>query len=366
MYAGRTAARPKSETEWLWEAKMIVSIDIKQEMEVPDDHQFLILQFTGGLSARRLVEGWTLEPIPIEGAPHIIGAFKPEEFKAVTENLQVEPIFYEQRGFSSGVRHRFFRPWSPTAHAEQQTTRDHWSAIAGNIPASSEKEKNLARNIALGIRNVEIHVGRITDFYGGQLAGAIRKGKSHGTRFSMGSDDEISASVHDFYSAIGSLRDHMAALIATRNGMPRKRDDLTKLMQSMKDNEKSYTEGMIKVLLNGKHLAFQNGKWSTAGILDEIRSIRRKMVHGTPHGAHDDERWGRVVAALGGENLSVLLYEHCFVDDGGRKHELLKLVRRHYLFMMSLLREMAFASGYASDMPVIDESLILSIKIDEA
>lgn len=334
---------------------MIINLELKEEIVPPEDHHTFTLYYTGGLTTRRLTKGWALEPVPISGKPHIIGAFSDQQIKSVIENLNVKPICYEQQGFSSGVGHRFFRPWSSWTLTREQSAGDLWSSIAGNIDAKVEREKELARHIALGIRSVEVHMGRISSFYGMQLFGAIASGKTVGHRFSMGADLEISASVHDFYASVGSLRDYLAALIAARNGLSKKVNDFTKLMKEFKEG-RIPSDTLMGVLFTGNHLTQVQEAWVAAGILNEIRLFRRRMVHGKPYGSFDDELWGQVVEAHGGQNLPVLLYEQCLVGDDGKKHELLTVVRRHYLFMMKLLEDMAHASGYSSELPVFDES----------
>ncbi len=113
-----------------------------------------------------------------------------------------------------------------------------------------------------------------------------------------------------------------------------------------------FLDPMMGTLVRRKHITLHGKKWRDQGGLREIRELRRRLVHKEPHGSHEDELWGRIVEARGGENMPIYLYEQCLLDGKGNKVELLKVVRRHYLVSMQLFEEMAICSGYDSSMRV--------------
>ena len=342
---------------------MNLNIDFFEELTVPPNSSLLKLHFTGGVSASQTDKGWVLGPVPVDGMPHLIG-FIPEAllYELLTPH-NVLPLFFEQRGVSDGVQHSFYFPWKENRGADVRSAEDLWSAVASNMKDESEREKELARHIHLSLTSVSVHLSRITAFYDMQLTGAIHSKKKINNRFSNATDKEIAASVHDFYAALGTARDHLAALIALRLGKPKRIDDLARLLTSMK-GDRFFRDPMIGILLSDGEIICTPTKWMVVGELREIGLVRKRLVHNTPYGSLDDERGGRLVSALEAGDMQLRVYERMFKLEGNEPIELHQLLRRHYLFAMKLFEDMAKYSGYNSEIKVLTGDDIISISID--
>ncbi|MBO9436887.1 hypothetical protein J7394_22000 [Ruegeria sp. R13_0] len=105
----------------------------------------------------------------------------------------------------------------------------------------------------MSLLNVNTHVGRIAKFCTEQLVVSIRSGREADHRFANTTDLEISASLHDFYAALGTGLDHIAAVIARRVGRPKDTDDFTKLLARLK-GEPETDDPMLVSLIEGGHI----------------------------------------------------------------------------------------------------------------
>lgn len=325
-------------------------------------HSQLTLFFTGGVCASQTSKGWVLEPLVIDKTPHMIGFLSSDELRDLLTPAGALPIFYEQQGVSGGVRFSFYQPWTSGPIKPGGSALDRWSSIAGNLPDNKTRERELANHIHLCLMSINVHLSRVASFYCDQLVGSIHSDKTLGNRFANGIDYKIAASVHDFYTSVGTARDHLAALIATRIGKSASTDDLTRLLRTFKQNE-TFEDPMIKMMQSNALIRWGQGKWEAAGVLGDINKLRKRLVHKTPFGSFEVEGWGEVKKATCRGDAELRVYERSIQLDDGRTEELLRTLRHHYLFTMELFSKAAIRSGYDHGIKMLTEREITSVRI---
>lgn len=118
---------------------------------------------------------------------------------------------------------------------------DLWSSVANNIaqirtaddlaamPQPNLKQiaalfdnrteaERLASSISLSLRNMDISVEQIAEFYNEQLVNHMALGKLTGELLSSTLDQALFAHVHSFFVHPGAARDYLAAFCALRLG----------------------------------------------------------------------------------------------------------------------------------------------------
>lgn len=341
----------------------IAELNFFEPLAALEDHRVLVLNFTGGIRSLHTPEGWALEPVPVDGVPNLVGFLPSNTLSEFLLPSGIHPIFYEQTGVSNGVPFTFSVPWENKKPEAGKSAVDIWSAIGGRLPAERVQEAQFAKRIHLSLTSINVHLSRVVGLYRNQLVAAIHADKKAGARFSNGIDREIAASIHDFYAAVGTARDHLFGLIAFRLGLLSNKDDLARLLSAIKGIE-DFEEAMIQFIVAKGHLVRDGKAWTPAGILAEIGSVRKRLIHNAPFGSFDDERWGKTEVVANAGDMEIRAYTRLFVMDDWRTRDVLDMMRAHYLFVVSLFRDMANASGYDKRMMVVSPEDIVSIKID--
>lgn len=351
----------------VWDVTLKLELSLLEPITKEDDVSFLILYFTGGIVARKLRDGWTLEPIDHGGQPHVTGFIKDHELRVLLKDSDLRPIMYEYFSVSEGVRHSILIPYFMDGSSHNLSPVDKWRVISGNLsrgkqPGPLAEQAQKSSHIAQSLSNVNTHMRRITQFYTRQLTSALWSQMESGAKFSNTYDMEISASLHDLYASMGTARDHLAGLIALRLNKPKGIDDLTKLLRGLNVTG-DLKDPMVQMLVHKKHILRETNLWARGPELKEIGDLRRRFVHGAPYRSEKDENWGQTGISLRAGEMVIKTYQRRLVASENTTQELLTHVSRDYLYLMSLFREQAVSSGYALDIPVLKEDDIHDLNV---
>ena len=158
-----------------------------------------------------------------------------------------------------------------------------------------QPEERLSYSIGLSIRNLDISVKNISDYYYNNCISLMRKPDFDKKWYSNPSmDAELFANVHSFFVTFGTLRDYLGALISARLKLDSKIDSMARLLHNInKDRVKDdallqtlYEDGMIR--------ESPSQEWQATGWLKESISLRDRFVHRRPFGQSFYEQGGSI------------------------------------------------------------------------
>lgn len=224
----------------------------------PDGDAFFRIYSGGMRAAEPSDNAWQIEPILEKGHPCAKGFMPTASLSEFFRQYGFRFVAFHRIGWTKGTYHSSWSPFIPGQLDHLQGPADLWSNIAGNLSQSrtlgdlaamvqpkfeqigalldarTESER-LAHSISLSLRNMDISVEQITDFYNEQLVNHMASGSLDGKRSSSTLDQTLFAQVHSFFMHLGAARDYLSAFCALRIGKdPQKVDSLARLTETVR------------------------------------------------------------------------------------------------------------------------------------
>lgn len=353
----------------------------------PDGDAFFQI-FSGGLrAADTSAAAWHVEPILEGGHPCAKGGFQ-------NEGLQV---FFRQHGFTFIAFHRigwlkgnYYSSWSPFIPGQTnhlQGPADLWGSVASNIrkartaddlatmvqPTREEiaalfdnrtEAERLARSISLSLRNMDISVEQIAEFYHEQLVNHMASGDLDGQRMSTTLDQTLFAHVHSFFMHLGAARDYLAAFCALRIGKdPQKIDSFARLTDVVRTDHFAADDLLRLFQSRGYFRQKPNSpvRFELAGWMEEVTDLRNEFMHRRPYGDRFNERMG--FAQPVDREAGLYRYVRPIVLKSAEE-DVLNVVVRHYREMTGLCHAAAVASGNNTSIQTLTDADIISLKVE--
>lgn len=357
--------------------------DVTKSVERQPDGRSFLIHYTGGLRAyERAPNSWFVMPIYDKG-PCAKGLMSKAHMGAFLKQSGVKPISFQDMGWINGMYHSRWVPIVPGRRNNATSPSDHWSRISGNLSRQRTADvlktfdtpsvkqitelmdgrgpiEGLAQAITLSLRNIDISVEQIAEFYHERLIDLMASGLLDGRRSATSLEETLYAHVHAFFMHVGAARDYLAALVAARIGLnPSKVDALSRLVERLRTAHFNI-DPILKVLVDKGYLRIANAnssKIETAGWLADISQLRNKLVHTRPYGFMFAEMMG-YAATVDGEHG---LFRYCrpiIVHDA--EADVLELINDHYATLSSLFLECAEVSGYNTGIAVLTDEDIVS------
>jgi hypothetical protein len=347
------------------------------------------LHCTGGVRcAERDTDVWHIEPVLDGGLPCAKGFMAKPQLQALLRQCGLRPIGFESLGWWRGSYHASWSPILPGRTQHRESSADVWGYIGGNLSDDRTRgalesmtepthEKlssllddgsdieQLAESIGLCLRNMDIAVREIADFYNAQLVELMAAGQLSGQRVSSSLDDNLFAYVHSFFVHLGAARDYLARLIATRLGKdPTKCDAMNRLVDALRTRELD-RDTLVATLVSRGYLQYKPGsidKVEAAGWLADITGLRNQVIQKRPYGSKYVEGWGHAQEIRKAEGL--YRYTRLIVAPDGGHRDVLDLIVSHYATASTLFMDCAQASGYNTGMMTLTEEDIISISVE--
>lgn len=352
------------------------------------DSEVFYLACTGGIRcAKHDVDLWHIEPI-FDGRSAIArGLMSGSQLRLFLDGNGIRPIAMHRMGWDRGQYNSGWSPIIPERAFNIQSAADLWSNIEynlcksrlGSMPDTStevdpaERAKiwddmtefeRLARCISLSLRNMDIAVERTAQSYNAYLVNLMATGNLHGGRSGSYQDVALYAHVHSFFTHLGSARDYLAALIASRLGKKDRIDAMGRLVPELRATDLLSDEllGILQARGCLQIKANSSDKIKAAGWLEEVKVLRDQFVHRRPYGSKSLERSG--YAEPIDESAGLYRYVRPFMQVDGSETDILDLIARHYAVASSLFLECAEKSGPSTEMITLTDSDIISIDVN--
>lgn len=353
------------------------------------DSDGFFLFYNGGLRAIEAGENaWFIEPV-FDGGPCAKGAMSRSDAHTFLQQSGFRPIAFQSVFWRNGV---YGSGWSPivTGRSDHMIApADIWSQIAGNLatgrmagrferdatPSRDEVGKTvdardeaerLALSISLSLRNMDISIEQITEFYQEQLANLMASGTLDGRRTGTIADSMLYAHVHGFFTHLGAARDYLATLVASRRGMnTEKINSMSWLFEKLRLDDMG-DDQILTVLVKRGYVgkkATSAAKAVPAGWLEEMTELRNILMHRRPYGDRFTEQRGYAVAA--DRQNGIYRYVRPFLMPDGSEADVLDLALHHYHEACGLFLECAEISGYDTGIRIITDADIISAKITD-
>ena len=238
--------------------------------------------------------------------------------------------------------------------------------LAKILDDKSDVER-LAHSISLSLRNMDIAVEQISEFYNEKLVDLMAAKLLNGERSGSFADSALYAHVHSFFLNLGAARDYLSAMIAFRIGEnPKKIDSLNKLRAALRVENLS-KDTLLNILSIKGYLGRKSNtidEVEAAGWLKDASELRNTFVHKRPYGTMSLEQAGYASAI--DRDAGLYRYKRPFVTARSAEYDILDLIALHYAKASGLFFECAAASGYDVAMMTFTDEDIISIEIHES
>jgi len=231
-------------------------LDEMRPIQRTSDASGFFANWSGGIQAIKADEHqWRILPVLTGGRPCANGFYSKAEMQQFLIERGVQFVGFENVSWTNGS---YTSSWSPRIPGRTNFLRgpaNLWRSISSNIrqiriqplldkldepteeglaailDARTEPER-LAQSIGLSLRNMDISVRGIFEFYHEELTNLLAHGHTNGTRSASMRDQVLFAHIHAFFLHLGSARDYLATLIAFRlERSAHKTDSLAKLLE---------------------------------------------------------------------------------------------------------------------------------------
>lgn len=296
-------------------------------------------------------------------------------------------IAFHRIGWYKGHYHSAWRPFIPGESNHMRGPADLWSSVASNIaqvrtaddlatlpPPTLEQiaalfdnrteAERLASSISLSLRNMDISVEQIAEFYNEQLANHMALGKLTGELLSSTLDQTLFAHVHSFFMHFGAARDYLAAFCGLRIGKdPQKVDSFAKLTEAVRP-EHFAADGLLQLLQSRgcfQQKRTSSDKFEPAGWMKEATDLRNEFVHRRTYGDRFVEESGFVRTI--DREAGIYRYVRPIVLKDA-EDDVQNVLLRHYREMTGLCHAAAMASGNDLSMLKLTDADIVSVESD--
>ncbi|TIS99165.1 hypothetical protein [Mesorhizobium sp.] len=351
----------------------------------PDGDGFLVCCSGGVRAIQQDKDVWFIDPV-FDVGPCAKGVISVLQVQALLKQSGLKEIAFHRTGWLKGEYHSSWSPIVPGRKNHMIGPADIWSQIAGNLArartaseiktldkpshrqlaalldARGETER-LAQSISLSLRNMDMSIEQIAEFYNEQLANHMASGLLDGRRSGTTLDQMLYAHVHAFFMHLGAARDYLATLIGFRLGKDlQKKDSLARLVDVLRTDDFG-KDALLDIFTGRGYLrkkATSTNKVEVAGWLAEVTDLRNLLMHKRPYGARFAEHMGYAVAVDAANGL--YRYTRPIVLDDG-EHDVLDLILQHYRTACSLFFDCAERSGLDSDVLTLTDADIISVEV---
>lgn len=353
----------------------------------PDGEAFYRIYSGGMRAAEPINNAWHIEPILDQGDPCAKGFFTTVKLGAFFRQYGFKFVAFSRIVWTKGNFHSSWIPLIPGQTNHLRGPADLWSSIAANLseertqgrladmihPAHQQiaavldnrtEVERLARSISLSLRNMDISVEQITEFYNEQLVNHMASGRLAAERVSTTLDQSLFAHVHSFFMHLGAARDYLASFCALRIGKdPQKVDSFARLTDALR-SEHFASDHLLKLMHARGYFAQKMTslvKFETAGWMLEVTDLRNEFMHRRPYGDRFAEQMG--FAEPVDRGAGVFRYVRPIVI-GEVEDDVQRVILRHYREMTDLCHATAMASGMNSSMLTLGKDDIVSIEFE--
>lgn len=375
------------------ESTYLMKVPVCQQQTIlinrqPDDKGSYRI-FSGGMRAAKYQnDAWYVEPILDQGRATAKGFLSATELNEFFRQYGFEFVAFNHINWSAGV---FNSGWSPLIPGQTNHMRgpaDLWASIANNLAQrrnrdvptgldqppiqtiasifdNRSQEERIAVSISLSLRNMDICVEQVAEFYNEQLVNHMSSGCLAGERVSnLTLDQNLFAHVLSFFVHFGAARDYLASFCANRIGMdPQRIDDFARLAGAVRSNHFA-TGGLLQIFhAQGFFREKPNSstKYEPAGWIKEASEIRNLFVHKRPFGSCFVETMGYVEPV--DKNEGAFRYVRpVMLEDV--EHDVQTVILRHYREMTRLCYEAGVNSGLDTGMTTIGDRDIFSARLE--
>lgn len=352
--------------------------------QIPDSSGFWI-HCTGGLRATEYDrDKWTFEPFLVDGKPCAKAYLRRSELQNLFTEVGCKPFAMEQFEWRNGYFRSTWVPITGPVDNHLRAPSELWMHIGGRLGDKRinphfwvqkdvnveeiaktfddhQPEERLSYSIGLSIRNLDISVKNISDFYYNSCINLLRESKFDRKWYSNPSmDAELFANVHSFFVTFGTLRDYLGALISARLKLNSKIDSMARLLQNI-TKEKVDDDALLGTLHEEcmiRESASQT--WEAAGWLKESTSLRDRFVHRRPFGQSFYEQGGKLEKLS--SNFDAYRYHRPCVDDGLKKDDIFDIIISTYERANKIFQKLAERSGYDFRPLTLTDKDVISVK----
>lgn len=348
----------------------------------PDGDGFVVCCSGGIRAIQQDKDVWFIEPV-FDAGLCAKGVVSAQQVQALLKQSGLREIAFHRTGWFKGEYHSSWSPIVPGRKNHMIGPADIWGQIAGNLSrartapeiktldkpshqqvaalldAHGEIER-LAQSISLSLRNMDMSIEQIAEFYNEQLSNHVASGLFDGRRSTTTMDQMLYAHVHAFFMHLGAARDYLATLVGFRLGKDlQKKDSLARLVDVLRIDDFG-TDALLDIFTGRGYLrkkAASANKVEVAGWLAEITDLRNLLMHKRPYGVRFAEHMGYAVAVDAASGL--YRYTRPIVLDDG-EHDVLDLILQHYRTACSLFFDCAERSGWDTAMLTLTDADIIS------
>lgn len=344
--------------------------------------------YSGGMRAVEASDNaWHFEPVLDDGHPCIKGFLTTANLHAFFRQHSFTFVAFQRIGWFRGDYYSNWSPFIPGETNHFQGPADLWRNVASNLSKARtasdfaamvqptheriaalldnrNEAERLAGSISLSLRNMDISVEQIAQFYNEQLVNHMAAGNLQGEHSSSTLDQTLFAHVHSFFMHLGAARDYLAAFCALRIGKdPQKVDSFARLADSVRPEH--FAEDGVLQLLQARGYFRQKPtssvKVEAAGWIEEVTDLRNEFMHRRPYGERFIERTGFVQPV--DADVGVYRYIRPIELKSGQE-DVQQLILRHYRQMTSLCHTAAVTSGNDTSMLTFTDDDILSAELE--
>lgn len=301
-----------------------------------------------------------VEPVLVDETPSRFGYFNKEQLGGILNALGCSAIAFEDRNSSNHVEVSSVRAITPNRANNFETAAGLWSNISRNIKVLNrnlvhalQRQSDLARALSIGLRSLDASIKAIHKFYASRLAYHLANGEFE-TKVGL-VDLEIYSQVQRFFTAFGTVRDHLGGLIGQRlRPSSLKLDDLARVQDAISFEELE-KDCLFSVLLERGLVARRDfsTKSQQADWLAYASSLRNKYIHRQPYGYAEEETQGFLIKSVGFQGG--YKYFRPLARNDGTIVDALDALAEIYVQTMELFIVLAYSSDYDCSMPILSE-----------
>lgn len=351
------------------------SLDIIRDIPIQPDGDANYLHFTGGLRGCEVAENrWAFEPILDKGSLVTKGVLSKSELKLLVQAIGLRPIAFNHVDWWKGAYHSTWRPIVPGRAKLSTAASDYWAQIVSGgskdkwraadldhkistreelerLFDSKGAEESIAQSISISLRNMDISIEYISDFYNEHLARLLLEKKILDDGILKSSLDHLLlAHVHSFFTQLGSARDYVAKLISFRLGLDWVRvDSMGKLIRRLKSSDVEKDKILLLMVSRGliKIGCVAGQEVRLTGWLKDASELRDRFVHRQPYGFRLRESGGSLRKPS--EYYEIYKYHRPLVMSSNEEVDILDTVAEYYMNFDELLFDIGLATGYSSE-----------------
>lgn len=344
--------------------------------------------YSGGMRAAEPSDNaWHIEPVLDDGHPCAKGFMPTAKLQAFFRQHGFTFIAFHRVGWFKGNYHSSWSPFIPGQTNHLQGPADLWSNVAGNLSRArtagdlaamvqptheqiatlldnrTEAER-LASSISLSLRNMDISVEQIAEFYNEQLVNHMASGSLEGKRASSTLDQTLFAHVHSFFMHLGAARDYLAAFCALRMGKdPQKVDSFARLAEAVRPEHFSADDLLRLLQARGyfRQKPTSSVKFELAGWMEEVTDLRNEFMHRRPYGDRFIEHMG--FAQPVDREAGLYRYVRPIVLKNAEE-DVQNVILRHYREMTGLCHVAAVTSGNDLSILTLTDADIISVEFE--